>query len=375
MSQSQTDKLGFGADELATYLTQKGWVKDMVLDGRASIWHRVDDSLAEISVPSFTLRDYYARMLDALFDLQEFEGRDRESIRRDIVNAGAGLLTVRVKGEDTSEGLIPLRDGIVLIQKAKDLLVAAAMSLTAKKRHFQGRLADEMREYIDSVQLGQTEFGSYVINVVAPAKEFDLSEVASDEGIASVLFQNLVAGVEALHTATGASQGEVSRNAILLEQAVKAGASINMCDSLLGFSGQSRSRSFELSLSVPQGGLFPRRTCSFSFEQDRIAGLQAAIEYFRDDYVLRNRVVEGFVKHLSRPTQDEHGKITLEAFVEGVERSVNIELGPHDYHLGISAHDNKRMVRCSGDLHVKPRGSVLLNPSNFGFVNPDEALL
>lgn len=375
MSHSQAEKLGFGPDELSVYLVQAGWVNDTVLDGRASIWHRVDDVLAEISVPFRSLRDYSARMLDALADLQEFEKRDPESIRRDIVTAGAGLLTVRVKGEDTSEGLIPLRDGIILVQKAKDLLVAAAMSLSTKKRHFQGRLADELRAYIDSVQLGQTEFGSYVINVVAPAKEFELSEAGTDEGIASVLFQNLVAGVEALHAATGAAAGEASRNAILLEQAVIAGASINMCDSLLGFSGQSRSRSFELSLSVPQGGLFPRRNCSFSFDQDRIVGLQAAIEYFKDDYVLRNRNVEGFVKYLSRPTQDENGKVTLEALIEGVERSVSIELGPSDYRVGISAHDNKRMVRCTGDLHVKSRGSMLLNPSNFGFVNPEEALL
>jgi hypothetical protein len=375
MSHSQAEKLGFGPDELSVYLVQTGWTNDTILDGRASIWHRIDDVLAEISIPVSGLRDYYARMLDALADLQEFEKRDPESIRRDIVNAGAGLLTVRVKGEDTSEGLIPLRDGIILVQKAKDLLVAAAMSLTTKKRHFQGRLADELRAYIDSVQLGQTEFGSYVIKVVAPAKEFQLSEAGTDEGIASVLFQNLVAGVEALHTATGASAGQASRNAILLEQAVMAGASINMCDSLLGFSGQSRSRSFELSLSVPQGGLFPRRSCSFSFDQDRIVGLQAAIEYFKDDYVLRNRDVEGFVKHLSRPTQDENGKATLEALVDGVERSVSIELGPSDYQIGISAHDSKRMVRCTGDLHVKPRGSLLLNPSNFGFVNPEDTLL
>lgn len=375
MNHSQAEKLGFGADELVVYLAQKGWTKDAVLDGRASIWHRIDDEHSEISVPNPNLRDYYPRMLDALADLQEYERRDRESIRRDIVNAGAGLLTVRVKGGDTSEGLIPLKDGIFLVQKAKDLLVAAAMSLTAKKRHFQGKLADEMRAYVDSVQLGQTEFGSYVINVVAPAKQFELSGVGTDEGIASVLFQNLVAGVEALHVATGASTGDGSPNSILLEQAVMAGASINMCYSLLGFSGQSKSRSFDLALAVPQGGLFPRRSYSFSFEQDRIAGLQAAIEYFSDDYVLRNRDIEGFVKSLSRPTQDENGKVTLEALIEGVERSVTIELGPSDYHIGISAHENKRMVRCTGDVQVKPRGSMLLNPTNFGFVNPEDTFL
>jgi hypothetical protein len=375
MTYPKTEKVGFGSEDLVVYLAQKGWTNDAALEGRATIWHRIDDELAEISVPAPNLRDYYARMLDALANLEEFEKRDREGIRRDIVNASAGLLTVRVKGDDTSEGMIPLRDGIVLVQKAKDLLVAAAMSLTAKKRHFKGKLADEMRAYIDSVQLGQTEFGSYVINVVAPANEFELSEVGTDEGIASVLFQNLAAGVEALHVATGSAAGQTANSTILLEKAILAGASINMCDSLLGFSGQSKTRSFELSLSVPQGGLFPRRSCSFSFDQDRISGLQAAIEYFTNDYVLRNQDIEGFVKHLSRPTQDENGRVTLETIIEGVERSVSIELGPSDYQIGISAHDNKQLVRCTGDLHVKPRVSVLLNPVNFAFVNPGNTLL
>lgn len=371
----ETNELGFGPEELAIYLSQHGWMRDGVLEGRASIWHRADDVDAEVSVPSRNLRDYYARMQDALSALQDFEKRDQGRIRRDLAHAGAGLMTVRVRGEDTFQGMIPLKEGILLVQKAKDLLVAAAMSMATKKRHFQGRLGDEISDYIDSVQLGQTEIGSYVINVVAPLKAFDFPEMGGASSIGSVLFQNLAASIEALHLATGSSAGEFSRSAILLERAVMAGASTNMCRSLLGFSGQLKSRNFDVSISVPEEGLFPRRICCFSFDEDRIAGLQAAIEYFKDDYVLRNREVEGFVKYLSRPTQDENGRVTLEAYVEGVERSVSIELGPSDYRLGILAHDSKRLVRCTGDLHVKPRGSTLLNPANFGLVNSDGVLL
>jgi hypothetical protein len=44
------------------------------------------------------------------------------------------------------------------------------MSIRAKKKQFVGAAPKSARAYIDNLLLGQTEIGSYVVNVIAPVQ-------------------------------------------------------------------------------------------------------------------------------------------------------------------------------------------------------------
>jgi len=156
------------------------------------------------------------------------------------------------------------------------------------------------------------------------------------------------------------------------DDAILSGASANMCDALLGFSGEKHNRTFEITISAAPGPLFAIEPKKFKFESNHVELLEKAASYYKDDYILPQRTLMGYIRKLSRPKDKTSGTITLQAQVGDVERNVQVELSGDDYHLAVLAHDSSEPVKVNGDVHIKSKRSRLLNPTNFGVVRMDD---
>ncbi len=356
-------------DELQAYLEVAGWHAAGQVRNVARVWRRSDTEDAELLVPaSPEIKDYDARLREAVETLAKFERRSVEVISNDILGKSRSIIAVRVIAEDTSNGSIPIEDGVLLIRKAKELLYSAAMATYSKRRQFNGSPPREAKAYMDSLLLGQTEVGSYVVNVIAPA-DLGVSVAGWDAetvSLSEIVAHSLVVSLAALADASG--KYWVTSEPSVFENAVASGASSNMCDALLGFSGKNRSRNFEIQVRTPSGPLFGSHVPTFIFDSNAVEALEVASSYYKNDYVLLNREIIGSVKHLDRGQTDEVGTITVQAPVGEMDRSVKIQLGPEEYHLGVIAHDKKMVVSCTGDVHVKGRSTWLLNPRGFRIV-------
>lgn len=360
----------FSIDQIRSYLQAKNWTRDGEIRALATVWHRNDSEAAEVVLPmSYEVRDVEQRLRDALVSLATHERRDVVQVADDIAGASSNLLTVRVVGEDTMDGNIPIEDGVLLIRKAKELLYAAAMAVYSKRQMFSGLPPKDAKNYMDSLLLGQTEIGSYVVKVLAPSNTPPLS--LDEPGVATTLTSSvshsLVTGLAALSEAS--NRYEKSGNPEVFADAVANGASANMCDALVGFSGKHQNRTFEIKVTTPSSPLFMGEARAFSFDSRDVQALQAASSFYKNDYVLVDREIIGSVTNLHRPRGDEFGTITVQAIVGETERSVRIQLAPDDYHLGVLAHDEKKSVRCLGDVHVKSRTTTLLNPRGFQIID------
>lgn len=356
-------------EEFQTYLQTKNWVSEGLVGTAAKVWHRNDSAEAEVVLPrSPDVKDYRERLIDALRSLAEYEGRDVHDVADDLVGAALNLMSVRVIGKDTADGSIPIEDGLLLIKKAKELLYAAAMAVYSKRRQFGGQPPRDAKAYMESLLLGQTEVGSYVVNVIAPSAPTPgvPPEETGGSDLSGLVAHSLVVGLGALAEASKRYQS--TDDVGVFDRAVPLGVSANMCDALLGFSGKNQTRDFEIKVTAPTGPLFVRDTSTFSFDSRAVQTLEVASSYLKNDFVLLDREITGSVKHLHRPQVDEVGTVTVQAMVGETERNVQIQLGPEDYHMGVMAHDQKLAVRCRGDLHVKGRTTKLLNPQGFGIV-------
>ena len=140
-----------------------------------------------------------------------------------------------------------------------------------------------------------------------------------------------------------------------------------MCDALAGFSGNSRERSFKLSIEPASGGMFAEtESYRFEFDASDVKLLVVAAGYYRDNYVLNDRVIRGMVKRLDRTPGAEAGSITIATQLpSSQDKNVSVQLGAEDYVEAIHAHEGKVVVECRGDVHVSPRSAKLLNPSGF----------
>lgn len=360
------------SDQLQAYLQSKYWYEDGKIRSVATIWHQHADQEAEVVLPFPYVKDYRQRLRDAVTAVASFEKRDALEVIKDVTRLLANVISVRVIHADTKDGTIPINDGVLLISKAKDLLLAAAMSIHAKKKQFIGPSPKDVRAYVDALLLGQTEVGSYVVNVIASLSGNDAASdhIGENTSLAQAVTLNLITGLEALTTASDEFDSRQSLR--VFDAAVQRGASANMCDALLGLSGADRNRSFEIKVTSDTSPMFISEAKIFSFDANYIEKLTQASAYYKEDYVLADRRLTGFVKKLSRPQGDNAGTITIQCTVEEVERLVNIDLEGEDYHNAVLAHDKQSYVQCTGDVHIKSRSARLLNLQGFKVVDINE---
>jgi hypothetical protein len=358
--------------QLHAYLRSKQWHEDGKIRSVATIWHRLDDEDSEILVPWMSARDYLPRIRQALLSLAAYEKRIVSDVAKDVRRILSNVITVRIIHDDTSDGTIPINDGVLLIAKAKELLSAAAQSVYAKRKQFTGAVPREAKEYLDTLLLGQTEVGSYIVNVIAPTQPVaDLNaRTAEAVPLGQVVTQNLVTSLDALERASAVYEQGGDLKAF--DAAVRSGASSNMCDALLGFSGEKHHREFEITVTGASVPMFESEPRKFTFDSRHVELLEKVSEYYKDDYVVPQRRIIGYITKLSRPKDETSGTIVIDSTLGEIERKVRIELTGDDYHMAVLAHDNSKLVRVEGDVHVKSKSAQLLNPVNFGVIENED---
>lgn len=366
-------------EQLQAYLQSRQWFEDGRIRSVATIWHRHQDENAEVVLPFSYVKDFRQRVLDVLTAVALFEKREVFDVVSDVKRLFANVITVRVIHADTEDGTIPINDGVLLISKAKDLLSAAAQAVYAKRKHFFGPTPKDARNYLDTLLLGQTEIGSYVVNVIAPNQaNFVLEQAVADPTTADAvplsqaITLNLVTGLEAL--AKASTKYEEIGDLKAFDDAVLSGASANLCDALLGFSGEKHNRTFEITVTAATGPMFEGEPRKFEFDGKHVDVLEKVSSYYKDDYVLPDRVLTGHITKLVRPKDETAGTITLDSILGDVERKVRVALAGDDYHLAVIAHDNGQMVQVQGDVRMKPKTAELLNPKNFGVIKMEDLL-
>lgn len=356
-------------DQVRGYLVHGGWVEDGELGNVATIWHRspAEGYEHEVIAPKTTAsRDYTSRINDLLLNLANFEEREVERVFEDISRFYADTIRIRVAHADVKEGTIPLEDGVLLMEKAREVLTSAALSTLSKRRYFSGNKPQRVSEFIRMSRLGQTEVGSYIINIIAPLSQ------SEDGFIDDLPFARLVTNTLSVSLSEAkkivdspvldTSSGE-------LDVAVDKGVSANLFDSLIGLSGDKKNRDFSISISFAKSREVNSAVFEeFSFNAANVPRLERASEYLKDYYTIENFNLSGLVTALKREKLSSDGHITVSAVIDDHERNISIELQHDDYLKAIHAHENKRFVECIGDVHVGPRSANLTDARGFRVV-------
>jgi len=365
--------------QLRGYLVSHGWREESKIKDIASVWHRPESDKQDFEIlqPEVqSIKDFSDRVLDMLQVLSDFEERTLEDVFRDISNYFADLIRIRIFHDDVKNGSIPLDDGVLLIEKAKDLLASATLSTLSKKKYFTGSRPPDVANFMDKVRLGQTEIGSYVINIIAPldsqeSKKYDLLEKIS---FSRIVTMTLDKGLGAISSTV--DHFKRNNNLSVFEEAVEKGVSANLCDALIGLTGEKHSRDVNISISFSK--FEPEEEdlkIEHLFRSDIVPYLEQASEYLKENYIMPNITISGFVKKLDREKDKVYGLVTVTAVVEDKDRNVTFELSEIDYLDAIHAHENKQEVQCTGDLYISPRSAKLINNTNFRVIDIDSGYL
>jgi hypothetical protein len=361
-----------GPLEMMAYLRANGWKRETEIGNKGSIWVHEDDM--DVVLPARRqLGDYALRISEVLRTLSEVEERSELDVLRDIQTTTSDLIRIRATGKNAEAGSLPLESAVSFVAHARDLMLAAACATIEKRSVYAKRKPQQAMDYLNHVQMGQTERGSFVLTILSPVPPALRPSQASllpesepedpfERKVTSTLMNSIYALEAASREATSKSDMEP------FQSAVGMGVSANLCDAIVGLSASSSGEELTLAMSWsrtrPTSTGFAARN-QVQFSNDAIPVIEEAARVFRSVAPQEDYDVTGFVRKSERHVEEAQGDITLDAFVDDKLHSVVVRLPENEYSLALSAHDERKVVTCTGELIKQGRGYRLQNPRHF----------
>ncbi|WP_322894046.1 MULTISPECIES: hypothetical protein [unclassified Yoonia] len=348
-----------------SYLRAEGWHRGDDLGDRGVVYLGPSD--VEVFAPgSDRLGDYPSAISSVVEAIARSENRDELSVYRDLVTADRDVIRFRAPDAD-DDGSIGLLAGVDLVEQSKEALLAAACSAGSPQRFFRSGRNIPANEYLQSVKLGQTEHGSFVVNLFSPVPP-QLSEIPQqsfwpeldEEPFSRKVTRTLANSIEALIDALG----QVGRGASIeaFEAAVNYGVSSNLCSAISKLAKDGDGLDFSLSWARTRPAPVPRFTRRFSESDSEI--LTEAAKVLKQRQSFNNEILEGYITGLNRDVTPVDGKVSLKTFVDGQPRSVMVSLPPAEYRQALDAHDARNVVEIEGDLEFEGQRYYLRRPRN-----------
>ena len=353
-----------------SYALAKRWQRVREVDGDIALFERSGTDFAQLIVPmDSSADDYPRRIADVVDTLAEVESRAAMQVLQDILRPDSDVMRYSVVSEDAKAGVLPLQDGIRLLQGARRSLLAAACSVVSPSHHHPRMSRTEATQLVDACQLGQTERGSFTAAIVCPLRAVEQE-------------QTLIQGAEPFtRRATSLLMKSASRlvRAIEFDQVPtvyeddlnEPMLSANLCEALLRMQPQGE-RSV-LSVSVNWASTLPPAE-----NQSPPGVVRIRHEYFeiiadvfkklRPSQAPTESLFIGQVDALNGDIGDDgrmQGEVTLLLLHEEELVKARTELNPDEYQTAVDAHRIAGFIRCSGILHLGRRTHRLTNVSGF----------
>ncbi len=156
--------------DVRLYLTGRGWFpRPDGSSSKAVEFHNPAYPEVEFLLPlKREVGDFALRMADVVVGLATVEKRSPWDVLRDLSGPPGDVFKLRVSAPDATLGNIPLDEGIQLLRGGRDLLSAAAYSTLRPQALYPQKMPKEVREFLRTCRLGQTERGSFIATIVTP---------------------------------------------------------------------------------------------------------------------------------------------------------------------------------------------------------------
>ena len=347
---------------LMAYAASNGWV-EVEPYGDVGYIYAFPDTDAEIVIPASTrFADYEIRMLETVEALSKTEDRGADAVLRDLLLVDVDLVRVRLTDAE-DDGSISVSAGAAMIGASRGMLIAAACSTVRPQRFFRSGRNKAAQDYIDEVRLGQTDQGSFIINLlspVPPALQHPLFPDMADDPFPRRVTRKLASGLRAAREAVDLADSGQDIGAF--EEVVPAGVSANLCDAVGAMLSESGASGLDISVNWALNRPRDSGRVHVGFSQQDAPTLKEASRVLKYRLELPDERVEGYVNRLARQESDYQGRVTIRGFVDGSIRSIRVDFNPEDYHLIVGAHDERRTISVEGDLRRDGQRWTLANP-------------
>jgi hypothetical protein len=260
------------------------------------------------------------------------------------------------KESSAPTGLISWKQGEELIQSARATLIAGAKSHVEHQRRFSNKFGQFASRYLDTVLMGQTAVGSYIVTAYAPIhstipfslSKADLSSIpgidaANARDVTESIHKALEATAEALEhqRTTGSYSG--------FENGVRDGLSYDLAVALQGITQDSDGGDISIEWDPVEP---PESSSNFVFEFSGSASAVLETASHRLSAPQGGSVklaLAGRVHLLTKKHAGGPGVFGIET-ISKPTRKYRVRLSdPSQYHVAVRAHDQDLALRISGN--------------------------
>lgn len=344
---------------LSSYACAAGWIRRGTYREHSNIYTGEDKP--EIIVPRTDhLGDYASVVAELIKIFAEVGDQSETSVYRSLVTTDRDVVRLRV-GE-SEEGSVKLNEGVDLIQGARDMLLAAACSLSQSKAAYRAGANRDATDLISRIRLGQTDRGSFVVTLLTPIIPPPVPSLFQDEPDPDIPIERRLTArlIEALTAIRVAVEETASGDGDAFRDTTRSGVSANLCEALVKIIGSFPTLDVSVSWAQIRPNTEPSRTVRFGSKDEPL--LRQVVRMFREYAPRPNAQLTGNVRLLKREEDEEDGTIRLNTLINDKPQSVTALLGREDYDQAVQSHKDQTWVILSGDLERMGQRWRLLNP-------------
>lgn len=329
---------GIPVDNLVRYLQATGWRrrKDYPLPNVLVFIGPPDDNgeLIDCVFPSTTDARSYARDVGRVIEaLSILEQRRPEEIAEEIRSLETDRLKVSLASNETARGSMPLGTAAQMLYGLRSLMVATArMEAEPAPSHRTTRKRES--EFGDFCRLGQTELGSFVINIEIPI----LVEYDNNSSSRKVI-QRIMRGLDIVTHAQAPEQ---------LVNAYSEGMNANMLEAMLLL--RPDAHNFQINIAsrfTKQIPLYQSAPDNVEVRAHNFDLMEEGARQLRELDVVKVRAYRGRVRTLVSNT----GQVNIDVTDKNKSYQLHSYLTGADYWNAVHAHDKKLDVIVIGKLN------------------------
>jgi len=367
--------------DLENYLINNNWDKAKTIHNEVSIWeNNINGNKFRVWLPlNNNFADFSISIKRVIKTLSQLEDRSQLEILEDFYTVNIGDV-VRVRSYDIlnkADSTLEINDGLLLIKRAKDMLLSAACATIEPKPVFPSRKPIKVEDFAKKLRLGQTEHGSYIIKLISPITVVESNQHVIPEFPEKQPFERLsiITLMNSLNALKKVSEETFKRGRFYFEpfnEIVVEGVSANLCDAITGLNEKTNYTPIEVGVSWSYIPIEKHINEKVEFPLEVMPYISEASRQFHEKNPEDNFVLEGNVTKLHRENQKKgNGIITVVCIIEGKKRRVKVELYENDYDIAIEAHKEGLEIYCSGQMIKEGNSFKLNNPSNFKLLQED----
>ncbi len=343
---------------LSAYARFAGWSQYETYREHSDIY--IGETLPEIIVPRTTrLGDYASAVASLIKTFAQVAVQDELTVYRSLVIADRDV--IRIRATESDDGSLSLEDGANLVNGARSMVLAAACSLHDPRPVYRPGANREAVRLLRQMRIGQTNQGSFVVNLLTPVVPPQLPMIFKDpdDNNAPIARRMTKRLSESLAAARRSTERAVAVDSDAFSDTVTKGVSANLCEALVQIIEPFPALEVGISWARTRPVTMPGDVIRFSRADAALLG-EAACS-LRERAPKPDTCLHGFVRILKRDGEELDGTIRLKTEIDGHQQSVEADLEQMDYERAVQARRDRALVKMKGDLQRSGQRWQLLN--------------